>query len=44
MAVVKFKDDYVIITSLMMSCHWINIGRQANIIDSVADEISLLNF
>ena len=35
-----FKDNY----DIMMSCSWINIGRQANLIDSVTDEISLLNF
>ena len=44
MAAVMFKDDYVIITSLMTLCRWINIGQQANLIDSVADAISLLIF
>ena len=41
MASVTFKDYYVI-TSLMTSCRWINIGRQANLIDSVTDEFSFL--
>ena len=42
MATVTLKDEYVI-TSLMMSCRWINIGQE-NLIDSIADEIPLLNF
>ena len=44
MAAVKFKDNYVIMTSLMTSCRWIDIRWQANSIDLTTDEISLLNF
>ena len=38
-----FKDDYVIMTSLVISCHWIDIRRRASLIDSVTDENLLLN-
>ena len=44
MADVTFKDNYVIMTSLVTSCHWIFIRRRANLIVLVTDEISLLNF
>ena len=44
MAAVTFKDNYVILMLLVTSCGGITIGRQANLIDLVTDEISLLNF
>ena len=44
MAAVTFKDTYVIMTSFVTSHHRIYITRQANLIVSVTDEISLLNF
>ena len=44
MAAVTLKDNYVIMTSLMSSHRWIFITRRANLIVSVPDEISLLNF
>ena len=43
-AAVISKDNNVMMTSLVTPCRWITIGRQAHLIDSVADEISLLNF
>ena len=39
-----FKDNYVIMMSLVTSCHWITNGQQANLNDLVTDENSLLNF
>ena len=44
MVTVTFKDNYIIITILVMSCFWIDIRRQANLIELVTAEISLLNF
>ena len=38
------KDNHVIMKSLVMSCCWIFIRRQANLNYLVADGISLLNF
>ena len=43
MAAVTFKDNYVIMTSLVTACRSIAAGPRANLIDSVTDEISLLN-
>ena len=44
MVAITFKDNYVIMMPPMMSCHWINIGQRAGLIDSVTDEISCLKF
>ena len=44
MVAVTFKDNHVITTSMVTSGRWIFIRRRANIIVSVTDEISLLNF
>ena len=44
MAAVTFKDNYFIMTSFVTSCRWIFITQQANLIVSVTDGISLLNF
>ena len=38
MGAVTFKDNYVIMTSLVMSHHWIFITRRANLILSITDE------
>ena len=43
MAAVTIKDNYVIMMLLMTAYRSIVAGRQANSIDSVTDEISLLN-
>ena len=43
MAAVTFKDNYVIMTSLVTSCRRIFIKRRANLIVAVTDGISLLN-
>ena len=44
MAAVTFKDNYVIMMSLVTSHRWIFITRRDNLIISVTDEISSLNF
>ena len=44
MAAVTFKDNYLKMTSLVTSHRWAFITRQANLIVSVTDEISVLNF
>ena len=43
MVAVTFKDYNVIMKSLVTSHRWLSITRQANLIVSVTDEISLFN-
>ena len=43
MGAVTFKDNYVIMMSLVTACCLIAARIQANLIDLVTDEISLLN-
>ena len=44
MAAGTFKDNYVLMMSLVTSRRWISITRRVNLIVSVTYEISLLNF